>query len=43
MDELNCISGTLTINAIGTWNLELDGVTITSITGDLYNIICDPA
>ena len=42
LDELNCISGTLTINAAGTWGLDLSGVTITSITGDLYDIQCNP-
>lgn len=43
LDELSCISGTLTIDALGTWSLTLDGVTITSITGGLFNILCNPA
>ncbi len=39
-DELNCITGTLVINNVGTWTLNLDGVTVTSITGGLFNITC---
>ncbi|MBT8209674.1 MAG: hypothetical protein KJP14_04025, partial [Eudoraea sp.] len=43
LDELNCVSGTLTINDVGTWSLTLNGVTITTITGGLFNIRCDQA
>ena len=41
--ELNCVSGTLTINDVGTWSLTLNGVTVTTITGGLFNIRCDQA
>ncbi len=41
LDELNCVSGTLTINDVGTWSLNLDGVTVTTITGGLFDIRCD--
>ena len=43
LDELNCIAGILVINDVGTWTLNLDGVTVTSITGGLYNITCNTA
>ncbi|MDX1314154.1 MAG: hypothetical protein R3356_01515 [Eudoraea sp.] len=43
LDELNCISGVLTINDVGTWSLNLNGVTVTSITGGLFDISCNPA
>jgi hypothetical protein len=43
LDELNCVSGTLTINEVGTWSLNLNGVTVTSITGGLFDISCNPA
>lgn len=41
LDELNCVSGTLTINDVGTWSLNLNGVTVTTITGGLFNIRCN--
>jgi len=40
LTELDCVSGTLTFNADNTWNLSFDGVNITTITGDLFNISC---
>ena len=40
LDELNCVSGTLVINEVGTWSLSLDGVTITTITGGQFDIRC---
>ena len=43
LDELNCISGTLTINDVGTWSLNLNGVTVNTITGGLIDISCNPA
>lgn len=43
LDELNCISGTLTINEDNTWSLNLNGVTVTTITGGLFDISCNPA
>ena len=43
LDELNCVSGILTINDVGTWSLTLDGVTVTSITGGLFSITCNPS
>ncbi len=42
LDELNCVSGILTINEVGTWSLNLDGVIVTTITGGLFNIRCNP-
>lgn len=42
LDELNCVSGTLTINEVGTWTLNLNGVNITTITGGLFDIRCNP-
>jgi hypothetical protein len=42
LDELNCVSGTLTINDVGTWSLNLSGVSVTSITGGLFDIRCNP-
>ena len=41
LDELNCVTGTLTINDVGTWSLTLNGVTVTTITGGLFNIRCN--
>ncbi len=43
LDELNCVSGTLTINDVGTWSLNLNGVTVTTITGNLFDIRCSEA
>ncbi|MCE2612796.1 hypothetical protein LVD13_07415 [Flavobacteriaceae bacterium D16] len=40
IDELNCVTGILTINEVGTWSLSLNGVTVTSITGGLFDINC---
>lgn len=42
LEELNCVSGTLTINDVGTWTLDLNGVIVTTITGGLFNIRCNP-
>ncbi|TDS16997.1 hypothetical protein DFQ03_1487 [Maribacter caenipelagi] len=40
LDELDCLNGTLTINADGTWDLDLVELDITSVTGDFYAIRC---
>ena len=40
LDELDCLNGTLTINADGTWDLDLVELNITSVTGDFYAIRC---
>ena len=40
MAELDCVSGTWTVRSDNTWNLSRDGVNVTSITGNRFNIIC---
>ena len=40
LEELNCVSGTLTFRNDNTWSLALEGVNITSITGGLFDIRC---
>ena len=40
LDELDCLSGTLEINADGTWDFDLVELDITSVTGDFYAIRC---
>lgn len=40
LTELSCVSGVLTIRADNSWDLILNGVIITAITGDLFNIEC---
>ncbi|MDO6470573.1 hypothetical protein [Maribacter sp. 1_MG-2023] len=40
LDELDCLSGRLEINADGTWDLDLVALDITSVTGDFYAIRC---
>lgn len=40
LDELDCLNGTLEINADGTWILDLVELDITSVTGDFYAIRC---
>lgn len=40
LDELNCVSGTLTFRDDNTWSLAFNGVNITSITGNLFDIRC---
>ena len=40
MNELDCISGTLLIDGDFVWTLEQTDLTITSITGDQFNIDC---
>jgi len=40
LSELNCVSGTLTFRDDNTWSLAFNGVNITAITGDLFDIRC---
>ncbi|WP_423998449.1 hypothetical protein [Maribacter sp. IgM3_T14_3] len=40
LDELDCLNGTLEINADGTWDLDMVALDITSVTGDFYAIRC---
>jgi hypothetical protein len=40
LDELSCLTGSFTVNANGTWNMDLIELNITSITGNLYDIRC---
>lgn len=40
LDEMNCITGTLILNADTSWNLNIVPVNVTSITGDLFFIAC---
>ena len=40
LDELSCLTGSCTVNADGTWNMDLIELNITSITGNLYDIRC---
>ncbi|SHJ91386.1 hypothetical protein SAMN04488007_1927 [Maribacter aquivivus] len=40
LDELDCLDGTLKINADGTWDFNLVELDITSVTGDFYAIRC---
>tara|TARA_R110000787_G_scaffold27449_1_gene75988 strand:+ start:36 stop:443 length:408 start_codon:yes stop_codon:yes gene_type:complete len=40
LDELSCLTGSFTVNADGTWNMDLIELNITSITGNLYDIRC---
>ncbi|MEM7381839.1 MAG: hypothetical protein AAF361_11665 [Bacteroidota bacterium] len=39
-EELDCISGTLSFNSDNTWDLDLDGINVVSITGGLFDISC---
>lgn len=40
LTELDCVSGTLTFRDDNLWNLAFDSVSVTSITGGLFNIRC---
>ncbi len=40
LTELACVSGTLTFREDNTWSIAFNGVNITSITGDLFDIRC---
>ena len=40
LDELACATGTITINADGTWSSIIENLSITTITGDLFIINC---
>ncbi|MFM1878263.1 MAG: hypothetical protein RLZZ241_1129, partial [Bacteroidota bacterium] len=40
MDELNCISGTLQLNADYSWTFSGTDVVITTITGGLFKFFC---
>lgn len=40
LDELSCISGTLSLRSNGTYGLNLTGVQVTSITNGLFFIEC---
>ncbi|MBT8185453.1 MAG: hypothetical protein KJN76_11485 [Eudoraea sp.] len=40
LNELSCVSGTLTFREDHTWSLAFNGVNITSITGGLFFISC---
>ncbi len=43
LDETTCITGTLTINADTSWNLNVIRINVTSITGGLFFIDCGDA
>lgn len=40
LDELTCITGTLTVNADQSWSLDMVRLNVTSITGELFFIDC---
>jgi len=43
LEEMPCISGTLTINSDNSWNLNIVRVDVTTITGGLFFIDCGEA
>ena len=40
VEELPCLTGTLTINADGTYDMDLMNITISTVTGDFYAVRC---
>ena len=40
LDELPCVTGSLTIREDGTWNSTIENLAITSVTGGLFFINC---
>ncbi len=40
LSELDCVAGTLTFSNDNTWGLSFDGVSVTTITNDLFIIQC---
>ncbi|MGC1516700.1 MAG: hypothetical protein WA810_14085 [Maribacter sp.] len=40
VEELDCLNGTLAIEADGTWSLRLTQLSINSVTGDFFPVFC---
>ncbi len=40
VEELPCLTGSLSVRADGTWNMTLTEINITTVTGDFYPVFC---